>query len=168
MMRILWGVWLVVGLMMSGCGGDGDEAVTVEADAAGLNNDIDGDGVPNGQDNCPETYNPPPEGATEQVDDNDNDGIGDVCDPDDDNDGVLDEADGCPTIADMNRIDTDNDGLGDACDDDADNDGVPNDEDLCPREPNFSVGDLDGQGDGEARDMHRYGDRMPNSIENIN
>lgn len=51
--------------------------------------DIDGDGITDGLDNCPNDPNPA------QVD-NDLDGAGDVCDIDDDNDGVLDGVDNCP------------------------------------------------------------------------
>jgi hypothetical protein len=45
--------------------------------------DPDGDGVPNAQDNCPDTPNGP------QLD-LDGDGAGDACDDDDDDDGLLD------------------------------------------------------------------------------
>ena len=48
--------------------------------------DVDGDGVPNDKDNCPETYNP------DQAD-TDRDGIGDVCDNDADGDGVPNDKD---------------------------------------------------------------------------
>ncbi len=51
-------------------------------------NDCDGDGMPNGTDNCPDIANP------EQAD-FDEDGIGDVCDDDIDDDGVLNEDDVC-------------------------------------------------------------------------
>lgn len=71
--------------------------------------DSDGDGVPDTVDNCPSTPNP------EQAD-NDADGVGDVCDPDDDNDGVADQTDNCPINANADQLDKDFDGLGDACD----------------------------------------------------
>lgn len=51
--------------------------------------DDDGDGVPNVNDNCPDTPN------ADQADAN-NDGVGDVCDDDDDNDGVSNSNDICP------------------------------------------------------------------------
>ena len=57
--------------------------------------DTDGDAVPDADDNCPNDYNPGQE-------DNEPDGQGDVCDPDDDNDGQPDNADNCPLI--HNRI----------------------------------------------------------------
>ncbi|MEH6473839.1 MAG: thrombospondin type 3 repeat-containing protein [Halopseudomonas sp.] len=52
--------------------------------------DTDTDGIEDELDNCPATANP------EQLD-LDNDGMGDVCDPDDDNDQVNDAFDICPT-----------------------------------------------------------------------
>ena len=54
--------------------------------------DTDGDGVADINDNCSNTPN------ADQAD-NDNDNIGDVCDPDDDNDGILDGDDNCPLFA---------------------------------------------------------------------
>ena len=48
--------------------------------------------------------------------DNDNDGTGDVCDPDDDNDGVDDADDNCPSVANPGQADCDEDGIGDVCD----------------------------------------------------
>ena len=63
-------------------------------DARALPGDRDGDGVPDGADNCPDTPNP------DQADE-DGDGRGDVCDP-------------CPF--DTNNADQDGDGVGDRCD----------------------------------------------------
>ena len=64
--------------------------------------------------------------------DSDDDGEGDACDTDDDGDGVLDEADNCPSTANVGQADQDDDGQGDACDDDIDGDGTPNDADTFP------------------------------------
>ncbi|MEZ4797124.1 MAG: choice-of-anchor B family protein [Flavobacteriaceae bacterium] len=71
--------------------------------------DIDGDNIVDDNDNCINISNPNQE-------DNDNDGIGNVCDDDDDNDGIIDENDNCPLIANPDQADTDNDGIGDTCD----------------------------------------------------
>lgn len=87
--------------------------------------DDDDDGIPDVSDNCPVTFNP-------EQEDNDNDGIGDSCDPDDDNDGIPDTEDNCPFTANPLQEDGDNDGIGDVCDNDLDNDGVPNEADNCP------------------------------------
>lgn len=51
--------------------------------------DTDGDGILDGDDNCPNDFNP------DQLD-TENDGIGNVCDPDDDNDGIPDGSDNFP------------------------------------------------------------------------
>jgi hypothetical protein len=72
-------------------------------------NDIDGDGIPNDEDNCPEDYNPGQE-------DLDEDGQGDVCDPDIDGDGWLNGEDNCPYTYNPGQEDSDGDGIGDACD----------------------------------------------------
>jgi hypothetical protein len=71
--------------------------------------DADGDGVADAADNCPDDPNP-------LQGDNDEDGDGDVCDPDDDNDGVVDVSDNCPIDGNFDQADADFDGLGDACD----------------------------------------------------
>ncbi|MCF2849834.1 PHB depolymerase family esterase [Pseudoalteromonas sp. ACER1] len=79
-------------------------------------NDADNDGVLDGADNCPNVAN------ADQAD-NDNDGIGNVCDStpdgetsDSDSDGVSDSLDNCPLVANSDQLDSDADGAGDACD----------------------------------------------------
>jgi hypothetical protein len=65
-----------------------------DAPPDGPSDDVDGDGVPNASDNCPAIANPTQ--ANE-----DNDPVGDACDP-------------CPPYAD--NTDSDGDGVGDLCD----------------------------------------------------
>jgi len=79
--------------------------------------DLDGDGILNADDNCPNDHN------ISQTD-SDSDGAGNACDTDDDNDGLTDTQESTlgtnPLIA-----DTDGDGVADA-DEDHDFDGVTN------------------------------------------
>lgn len=97
-----------------------------------LGADPDGDGIPNGVDNCPIVFNPIVPPATTQ-DDVNNDGVGDACsyldsstDPkptvaDSDLDGVANVIDNClwypnPLVGDETvPPDSDRDGIGDAC-----------------------------------------------------
>jgi len=115
----------------------------------GTGEDGDGDGVPDGEDNCPEVANPGQE-------DSDGDGVGDACDDngdeDGDGDGVPDDEDNCPGVANPGQDDLDGDGVGDACDSDIDGDNVPNGEDNCPAEFNPGQEDSDGDGVGDACD----------------
>ena len=117
---------------------------------AGAVNDCDGDGVPNGVDNCPSTANP------DQLD-SDGDGLGDACDPcpidpanDADHDGLCANVDPCPNDP-VN--DADHDGICgdvDACPNDpandADHDGICGDVDNCPTVYNPDQADSDGGG----------------------
>jgi len=71
--------------------------------------DADSDGIADATDNCPNTAN------TDQAD-NDQNGVGDLCDPDIDGDGIANEADNCPNTANSNQLDFDANGTGDKCD----------------------------------------------------
>ena len=119
-------------------------------DAAGLDGfvappDLDGDGLWDDQDPCPNVAD---DGA-----DLDRDGAGDACDDDVDGDGLPDLTDLCPRLAAapgaQPDADLDADGLGDACDDDADADAVPDVDDNCLglANPDQANGDFDGSGD---------------------
>ncbi|MEX2208199.1 MAG: thrombospondin type 3 repeat-containing protein [Myxococcota bacterium] len=99
-------------------------------------------------DNCPVNAN-----ATQA--DNDADGPGDACDPDDDNDGVADLADNCQFVANADQLNTDlalpgGDGLGDACDLDDDADGLSDAFELANGLDPLVGGEegLDDDGDG--------------------
>ena len=127
-------------------GGTGND-VTLEQTVV----DGDGDGVPDGSDNCPAAYNPG------QID-TDGDGLGDVCDGDDDNDGVADGGDNCPLTANADQADLDGDTIGDACDLDDDGDGVADLSDNCPLTANPAQADTDGDLVGDACDDDDDGD----------
>lgn len=118
-----------------------DTAALAEVDANGCSVaqvDLDADGVcdpgapsagPNAcildpPDNCPAMPNPDQR-------DNDSDGEGDVCDPDDDNDNINDDVDNCPLVANAGQENFDSDARGDLCDLDIDGDGVVNAADAC-------------------------------------
>jgi hypothetical protein len=92
--------------------------------------DLDGDGVPDGCDNCPAQAN------AGQAD-LDGDGVGNICSTvgDLDGDGVRDLIDNCPLAPNVGQADTDGDGLGDACDIDDDGDGLVDLFDSCPATP---------------------------------
>jgi len=125
-----------------------------------LNNsdDLDGDGIKNEDDNCPNTAN------ADQKDTNGN-GIGDVCD-DSDGDGIFDDTDNCINTANADQKDTDGDGKGDVCDNDIDGDGVVNASDNCPNVANADQKDTDGDGDGDVCDNDIDGDGVANASDN--
>ena len=116
--------------------------------------DNDFDGIYDDVDNCPFIWNP------NQNDENDN-GIGDLCD-DFDEDGIVDIYDNCPYTANADQKDINANGIGDVCDD-YDGDGVLDNEDNCwytsnPNQEDFNengIGDVcdDSDGDGVYDDV---------------
>jgi hypothetical protein len=123
-----------------------------------LGDDLDGDGIPCAEDNCPEHYNP------DQAD-YDGDGVGDACDncptvpnasqADSDGDYLGSACDNCPYVVNYDQRDSDGDGVGDACEPggDVDKDGVPDASDNCPTVYNPSQANSnDGDSFGDACD----------------
>lgn len=108
--------------------------------------DTDGDGIINGDDNCPLSYN------SDQAD-MDNDGSGDICDIDIDGDDVNNDLDNCSMTFNPDQEDLDADGIGDLCDIDMDGDGVNNDVDNCPLVVNSDQEDSNSNGIGDACDV---------------
>lgn len=104
--------------------------------------DFDGDGVPDGTDNCPTVPNP------DQAD-SDGDGIGDCCDsdaPDQDGDGIANTCDNCPAVYNADQADTDADGIGDACE----------------NTPTCCKGDMNNDGQLNALDIQGFVDALIN------
>ncbi len=102
-----------------------------------LNADEDSDGVPDSNDNCPDTSN------SGQAD-KDDDGYGDACDacvndPNNDVDGdqICGDVDNCPNNSNADQADGDGDGVGDVCDN-------------CPNAPNPEQLDSNADGIGDA------------------
>ncbi|MEM7246486.1 MAG: thrombospondin type 3 repeat-containing protein [Acidobacteriota bacterium] len=124
--------------------------------------DVDGDGILDEDDNCPELANP------DQADE-DADGLGDLCD-------------GCPMNPDPCQEDRDGDGVGDACDDcpadpaktmagacgcgdsdvDSDGDTAPDCLDCCPDDPDKLTEGLCGCGNS---DVDSSGDTLPDCLD---
>jgi hypothetical protein len=157
------------------CNGKPDEGFT-DTDKDGMadccEDDTDGDGVPNGLDNCPYEANPKQENV-------DGDLSGDACDPDDDNDGVIDVLDCNPTevkaypnapevcdgvdndcdgTVDNNYPDLDGDKIANCADPDDDGDGQPDVMDKCPFIPDPLQLDTDKDGFGDMCDGDDDGD----------
>ena len=149
---------------------DGDEL----ADC--VDPDIDDDGIPNGEDNCPFVAN---------ADQANNDAAGetgltvagDACDPDDDDDGIPDTSDNCPLVKNTLQANVDGDAAGDACDCDIDADGLgnvnlldmqggacplPEPPDNCPAVANADQANVDGDLFGDACDCDADDDGVMN------
>ena len=152
--------------------------------------DLDGDKVPDGEDECPSAPGPK---ALKGCPDRDEDGVADYLDkcpdvpgtlegcPDADNDGIPDKDDQCPLeVGPASRRgcpDTDRDGDGvenklDACPDvpgspaakgcpDRDNDGVADDADSCPEAP--GPPETRGCPDSDLDGIPDKDDRCPNT-----
>jgi len=164
-------------------------------EAATPSQDVDGDGIDNGIDNCPVKANADqldqdtdnigdvcdtnidgdefenivdlcPLLVTDNQNDFDNDGIGDACDDDNDGDTAINGIDNCPLLANPSQKDTDNDGSGDACDANIDGDDFENDPDNCPTVANNDQEDLDGDGIGDACDDDIDNDSKLNVADN--
>lgn len=109
--------------------------------------DDDNDGIANDDDNCPNRSN-------RDQSDNDNDGVGDVCENDDDNDRIPDNRDNCPLTRNQDQRDTDQDGRGDVCDEDDDNDGLSDAREAeLGTDPLHKDTDRDGLTDGKEIQM---------------
>jgi hypothetical protein len=106
--------------------------------------DVDGDGVDNADDNCPNDSN------ANQLD-TDGDDVGDVCDNDDDGDGIPDNVEGSG--------DPDNDGVGNSLDEDSDGDGL---EDI-----DEGANDPDNDGIPNYLDLDSDGDGIEDSVEGL-
>ena len=122
--------------------------------------DLDGDGVDNSQDAFPQD---PAESA-----DTDGDGEGDTADVDDDGDGYPDATElkygADPLSAESTPADLDNDLLPDEEDSDIDGDQVQNDEDAFPKDA-AEWADTDGDGAGNNADPDDDGDGYPDAVE---
>jgi hypothetical protein len=117
--------------------------------------DIDQDGIPDSEDNCPDQANP------DQLD-RDKDGKGDLCDncpenynplqEDFDKDGVGDDCDNCQ-LSNPDQEDVDQDGIGDECKaPDRDRDEIIDKRDNCLFIFNTDQADFDKDGIGDLCD----------------
>ncbi len=100
--------------------------------------DTDADGIPDIEDNCPDTAN------TDQAD-TDLDGTGNACEQDTDHDGIIDDDDACP--ADPEKSDPGDCGCG-RPDSDSDGDAIADCSDNCPSVFNPAQADHDNNGIG--------------------
>ena len=120
-----------------------------DKDADGLgddcDDDIDGDGIPNEDDDCnwPSIPINPADPEGEHFP---------SCVEDMDGDGIPDEIDICPEVFNPFQHDTDRDNRGDVCEPDDDNDTINDEDDNCPLDANENQEDIDGNGLGDICD----------------
>ena len=171
---------------------DFTDALTITSFLATAASDIDGDGIIDSLDNCPNISNSnqrdhDSNGEGNVCEDSDGDtkldnldncslipnplqedadfnGTGDVCE-DTDNDGVIDSLDNCITVKNPDQADVDDDGIGDVCDD-SDSDGIMDSIDNCRTTANADQADLDTDGIGDVCDDDKDGDTILNDIDN--
>jgi Thrombospondin type 3 repeat len=154
---------IVLALALVGAGAAAPQALPVAA-AHPEPGDIDGDGVRDEFDNCPQARNA-------DQSDVDRDGLGDKCDPDADADGDPNAADNCPLVANPGQEDdgpegNPNNGLGDACDRDSDGDTHADPLDNCPAVANANQADFDGDDTGDACDVDNDDDGVFDAVDN--
>jgi len=149
-----------------------------------IDDDNDGDGVPDSIDICPAVPNGPLQGTCYHVWGG---GAGDNCteataltvcgEPpfynwcedfafDVDEDGLGNVCDNCLWEPNPDQIDSDNDTIGDACDPDRDGDDVDNDDDNCPDEANPDQTDTCGDGTGDVCSLDFDTDGLPDACDN--
>lgn len=118
-------------------------SIQLVAEPPELPADLDLDGIPDIDDNCPAVPN------ADQAD-LDGDGQGDVCDADIDGDGVANDQDAFPTDP-SESVDTDGDGIGNNADTDDDGDGISDADEIANGTDPLKA-DTDGDGVDDASD----------------
>jgi hypothetical protein len=128
--------------------------------------DIDGDGIRDEFDNCPQTRNA-------DQSDVDGDELGDRCDKDADNDGFenslpyLDSGDdNCPLVYNPGQEPSEDPRFGEACYVDTDGDGVPDPLDNCPTMVNNDQADYDFDRTGDVCDPDDDDDGEFDAVDN--